>query len=78
MLGARTRELRLELKLTQAQVGALCGLHQSTISRIELGRDISLRLSNLIGLLAAMGVSDVRLERTRLRTAMEEFFYRQS
>jgi transcriptional regulator with XRE-family HTH domain len=54
-LGRAVRAARTRLHLTQAAVGARLGVHQTTISRIELGRGGPFPLGLWIGLGVALG-----------------------
>ena len=51
MFGAVIRQARREMGWSQATLGARCGLHQSTISRLETGRLEGLAYHRLIVLL---------------------------
>lgn len=54
-LGARTRERRLALRLTQAQLGARIGIHQTAVSALERGRAASFSLTTWATTAAALG-----------------------
>jgi transcriptional regulator with XRE-family HTH domain len=68
-LHARSRELlgqailaaRLAQGMSQRELGRRAWLHQTTISRVERGRDIALRLSSLMRILEALGVRHIAL-----------------
>jgi transcriptional regulator with XRE-family HTH domain len=54
-IGARIRKLRLDRKLGQAQLAALLGIVQSTLSKVERGVlrptvDMLMRLAQLFGM----------------------------
>lgn len=52
----RLRELRIAKGLTQVQLGKLCGMPQSTISRIESGSTTGVDFETLDRLAAVLGV----------------------
>ena len=52
----RLRELRLAKGLTQVQLAELCGMPQSTISRIESGNTTGVDFETLDRVAAALGV----------------------
>ena len=52
----RLRELRTAKRLTQVQLAELCGMPQSTISRIESGSTTGVDFETLDRLAAALGV----------------------
>jgi transcriptional regulator with XRE-family HTH domain len=54
-LGKVVRDRRIRLRLTQAELAARVGVHQSWISRIELGRGRGLPLETWIALGVALG-----------------------
>jgi transcriptional regulator with XRE-family HTH domain len=54
VVGRWLRALRRRRGYTQAQLGRLCGLHQSTISRLENGRCSGLRWIRFAALVAAL------------------------
>src|SRR5262245_62703110 len=57
--GRAVRVLRLRRRLTQAALGARCGMSRSQISRIETGRVQRIRVGDLQRLAVAL---DARLE----------------
>lgn len=52
LIGRGVRRARLKAGLSQRQLGWRCGLHQSTISRLETGR---LRTMRMVTLARVMG-----------------------
>src|SRR6266516_4713276 len=58
-LGRAIRGLRRYHGLTQRELGERCGLDQSTISRLENGRVVSVRLSRVLDVLEVMGVERI-------------------
>ncbi len=52
----RLRELRTAKRLTQVQLAKLCGMPQSTISRVESGSTTGVDFETLDRLAAALGV----------------------
>jgi transcriptional regulator with XRE-family HTH domain len=74
-IGRAIKALRHYHGWTQVELEWRCGLDQTVISRVERGRDVSLRLSSLIRVLGALGVDRVifksgREGRTALAFAM--------
>ncbi len=60
--GSRVRARRLELALSQEDLGERCGLHRTYIGSIERGeRNIS--LANIVRVAAALGVDPSQLVR---------------
>jgi transcriptional regulator with XRE-family HTH domain len=60
LFGARVRELRLSLGLTQKELAERSGLHHTYISSVEMGeRNVS--LVNITRLAAALGVDPPQL-----------------
>jgi transcriptional regulator with XRE-family HTH domain len=65
ILSRAVLDARRHAGLTQRQLGAIAGVHQSTISRLERGRLAGMRLRVLGRILAALGrVSFVALDPT--------------
>ena len=54
-LGARTRERRLALRMTQAELGARIGIHQTAVSALERGRAMTFSLATWATVAAALG-----------------------
>lgn len=54
-LGNAIRRERRKQNITQGELGQRVGMHQETISRIEHGNG-AIKLSNLLALLAALGL----------------------
>ena len=54
VIGSWLRAWRRRRGYTQSQLGRLCGLHQSTISRLENGRCAGLRWLRFAALVAAL------------------------
>jgi transcriptional regulator with XRE-family HTH domain len=55
ILGRAVLDARRQTGLTQRQLGAIAGVHQSTISGLERGRLTGIRLQVLGAILAALG-----------------------
>jgi transcriptional regulator with XRE-family HTH domain len=55
-LGAEVRSARMSRGLSQARVGHACGLSQSTIQRVEVGRASGLAILDLSRVLSAVGL----------------------
>lgn len=75
-LGAGIRRARKNQLMTQSAVAAWAGLNQSTISRIECGKARSIRLENLVRILAVIeavevGSPDRHWSRGRITDAMD-------
>ena len=64
-LGQEIRRLRLEQGLTRVGLEWRSGLDQTTISRLECGIDLKVRMSRLLILLRALGVTKIRLQSDR-------------
>ena len=64
-LGREIRRLRLEQGLTQLALEWRSGLDQTTISRLECGIDLKVRMSRLLILLRALGVTAITLHSDR-------------
>lgn len=59
-LGARIRERRLELNVSQERLGELSGLHRTYVGGVERGeRNVS--LVNIVALARALGLDPARL-----------------
>jgi transcriptional regulator with XRE-family HTH domain len=58
-LGMRVRVFRKLKQLTQRELGALVGLHQTDIARLERGRIRSITLPRLYQLAQALGLQEV-------------------
>ena len=54
LLGQWVRTSRLRAGMSQAQLGRLAGIHQSTISRLERGRLEGLRLHRVASILSVL------------------------
>ena len=55
------RERRMEMGLTQREAAELCGLDQTAISDIELGRNLNPAAVTLKGLHLGMGLDPLRI-----------------
>ncbi len=55
-LGARTKQHRIDLNMTQEDFAERCGLSVSTLVRIEMGTDA--KMSNYIKILSALNISE--------------------
>ncbi|MEZ0241059.1 MAG: helix-turn-helix domain-containing protein [Chloroflexota bacterium] len=77
-LGRELRKLRLDKGLTQVALEWRSGLDQSTISRLECGIDLKVRMSRLLTLLRALGVTAIRLETDREIVGIVAFLARYS
>jgi HTH-type transcriptional regulator / antitoxin HipB len=64
MLGNAIQRKRKALKLSQAQLGAMVGLHQSAISLIEKGHD-PLKLDTLLAIITALDLDLIVAQRTK-------------
>ena len=72
-IGIALREYRREYDLSQQELGELCGLNHSAISRIESGGRTDLRMSTLRKLSQVMGMTldelDAASQQTEAATA---------
>jgi transcriptional regulator with XRE-family HTH domain len=74
--------MRLLRGWTQEALGERCGIDQSVVSRLELGRVVQVRLRRLFDLLGALGVSDVFLvpvtpaDADRVLSSVDELYLR--
>ena len=70
IIGRNVRRARLAASLTQAQLGALSGIDQTTISRLETGKLDGLRLRRLARIAAVL--NGFQLTDTRTKAILEE------